>query len=103
MTAMKLYDNSRKEVNKSPIWFKDRFNCRFFFVENNLCYILENYDREKGATQDKTYLIQNELYVASPVMSECQFTALNDVHSKCDGYKKISIFDIKMTCMIEPF
>lgn len=96
ITAMKLYDNSRKEVNKSPIWFKDIFKCKFFFVEDNLCYSLEIYDREKGATQDKTYLIQNELYVASPVMSECQFITLNAVHSKCDGYKKFSIFDFKI-------
>lgn len=96
MTAMKLYDNSRKEVLKSSIWFKDRFNSKYYYLENNLCYCLTMFDRKKGASQDKTYLINNELYVASPVMTQCLFIVLEAIHSKCDGFEKLSIFDFIM-------
>lgn len=94
MTAERLYDYKRINVDKAPSWLihKEK-GIIYYFILENVCYALKPYDSRIGASQEVTYLIKGKLYVSHALMTATQFINLRETHTKTDGFEKVSIWE----------
>ena len=94
MIARRLYDYKTTNVNIAPRWLKKMFeDVAYYYATDEVCYGLKPYDSNVGASQEVAYLVGNGIYVSSVIMTMPQFLRLKEIHSKVDGYVKVSIFD----------